>query len=115
VVQFVEDDTESDDTTSSVLTWQRRTEVGEVQVLSLVGNVPSQLPDMVQSLGEKDSSLSKVMVIEMLGIYYTGCRTVKKQDVHTFETYKSSQEHGIGPNARFKLMDPLSTIKDDKV
>jgi hypothetical protein len=57
------------------------------------------LPDMVQSLGEKDSSLSKVMVIEMLGIYYTGCRTVKKQDLHTFETYKSK--------ARSTELDPM--------
>jgi hypothetical protein len=113
---LLEDDTESDDYDKfCAYVAEKKRRLARFKFLSLVGkseSLSTALPDMVQSLGEKDSSLSKVMVIEMLGIYYTGCRTVKKQDVHAFETYtKQSREHGIGPNARFKLMDLLSTIR----
>jgi hypothetical protein len=88
----VEDDTESDDTTSSVLTWRRKTTVGEVQVFEPRGesSLSTALPDMVQSLGEKDSSLSKVMVIEMLGIITRDVGPSRNR-IHAFETYTKAK------------------------
>jgi hypothetical protein len=53
-------------------------------------SLSTALPDMVQSLGEKDSSLSKVMVIEMLGIITRDVGPSRNR-IHAFETYTKAK------------------------
>jgi hypothetical protein len=73
-------------------------------------DLTTALPAMIEVLGDKDSDVSKLMIVEMLELYYN-CKACRVwQDVATFEKYNQSQDFGIKSNARFKLMDLLAMV-----
>jgi hypothetical protein len=95
---------------------EKASRLSRFKFLSMVGkykDLTTALPAMIEVLGDKDSDVSKLMIVEMLELYYNckACKSVKKQDVATFEKYTNqSQDFGIKSNARFKLMDLLAMV-----
>lgn len=95
---------------------EKASRLSRFKFLSMVGkynDLTAMIPSMIQLLGDKNSDVSKLMIVEMLELYYSckSCKSVKTQDVATFEKYtKQSQEFGIKSNARFKLMDLLNVV-----
>jgi hypothetical protein len=68
---------------------------------------------MIEVLGDKDSDVSKLMIVEMLELYYNckACKSVKKAGCGNFrKVHKSKSDFGIKSNARFKLMDLLAMV-----